>query len=46
VKITPTGITQKGCGIDGELIYANGQATCSLVQQKLKLLGHHHNKQK
>ncbi|KAF3325081.1 Sphingoid long-chain bases kinase 1 [Carex littledalei] len=46
VKITSTGTTQKGCGIDGELIYANGQATCSLVQHKLKLLGYHHRKQK
>ncbi|KAJ3690616.1 hypothetical protein LUZ61_019780 [Rhynchospora tenuis] len=46
VKVTSTGTTHKGCGIDGELIYANGPATCSLVPHQLKLLGHHHRKVK
>ncbi|KAJ3692626.1 hypothetical protein LUZ60_011721 [Juncus effusus] len=44
VKIRAVGKTQKGCGIDGELISENGEIKCSLVPQQLKLLGFHIDK--
>uniref|UniRef100_A0A0A9GEU5 DAGKc domain-containing protein n=1 Tax=Arundo donax TaxID=35708 RepID=A0A0A9GEU5_ARUDO len=43
VKIRPVGNTHNGCGVDGELLRAEGQAEwqCSLLPAQGRLLGRH-----
>ncbi|KAL5220077.1 hypothetical protein ABZP36_024790 [Zizania latifolia] len=43
VKVRPVGNTHNGCGVDGELLHAEGQAEwqCSLLSAQGRLLGQH-----